>query len=421
MPLIWMMRKFMPRTCGITPRILGSSLGTHRMKGIPTGPWDSRLDGRSESVDQRAFVEFDYSKSFSRQSLKIATSWDLYRYRGEYAYPDLDYRDESVGSWGNIQVEYQLELNEKNRLIAGTEWHYSLKSNYMEVQDGVESFYRNNEFNNASLFVQYDYILSDKLRFLAGIRLDDYSYTKLSVSPRLSASYMPDKNIHINYSFNKAFRAPNFYEMFYESEGENSPNPDLTHEVIYYNNLSIRAKLTGNLRGGTSLFRYKMDKLIDPVTNDEDLVMFINKGDATGTGVQFVLEGNLFKNMSLLGSYTLQELTITDSEGDKARASNCPVNLVKAHFAYYIPKIGSLGLQNHWESGRKMINEDKTSSSWVSALNLRTVRLLHRFIVNLKVNNLFDTKYYHPAGMEHAQGQIVQPRRNYVISAEFKL
>ena len=291
----------------------------------------------------------------------------------------------------------------------------------MEEQDGVKSFYRNNKFQNASLFGQYDYILSTKLRFLAGLRLDDYSYTVMSLSPRLSAIYAPNKNININYSFNKAFRAPNFYEMFYESEGENIPNPDLTHEVIYYNNLNIRTKLTGNLRGGTSFFLYKMDKLIDPVTNDEDLVIFINKGDATGKGVQFVVEGNLFKNVSLLSSYTLQELTITDSDGDKARASNFPVNLVKAHFAYYIPKIGSLGIQNHWESGRKMINEGKTSSSWVSAVNLRTIRFFHRFIVNLKVNNLFDAKYYHPAGMEHTMGQIIQPRRNYMISAEIKL
>jgi len=395
-------------------------LGSHRMKGIPTGPWEATLNKRSESVDERAFGELNYQRSFSNQSVKLVTSWDLYRYKGEYGYPDVDrYYDQSVGSWGNMQLEYQINLNEKSKLMSEVEWHYSVKSNYREKEDGIELFY--NRFHNSSLFVQYDYILNSKLRFLAGLRLDDYSYTNASLSPRISAIYTPNDHLNIRYSFNKAFRAPNFYELFYESEGENTSNPHLSHENIFYNDLDIMKKLTDNLHGGVSFFWYRMKKMIDPVINPEDLTMFINTGDGSGRGGQIYCEGSLFKNLNIHTSYTYQYLSAFDSPDNKSRATNFPASMLKARLIYYIPKIGTLGWQNGWESSRKMINGDKTSSYWMSSLNLKTAPLFDRLNLMLKINNLFNQIYYHPGGLEHTMGQIIQPRRNYVFSVEIKL
>ncbi|WP_423128705.1 TonB-dependent receptor plug domain-containing protein [Gaoshiqia sp. Z1-71] len=396
--------------------------GSHRLKGIPTGPWGYRLDRRSESVDDRAFAELNYQKSFSNQSVKLLASWDYYRYWGEYASPDVaDYEDESVGSWGNVQMEYQIDFAPKSRLMAGAEWHYSLKSDYMEKMDWLRQFYRNNRFRNTSLFVQYDYILNDKMRFLAGLRLDDYSYTKLSLNPRLSAIYAPNEDLNIKLSFNKAFRAPNFYEMFYESEGANTSNPDLRHENMYYSDLDIRNKFTKDLHGGVSIFMYRLDKLIDPVVDDQNVVMFVNKSDATGTGGQLYCEGKLFNNLTIHTSYSYQRLTIHDSGLQDTEASNFPVNSLKAHVIYHVPKIGTLGFQNGWESGRKWVTEGKTPAYWTSSLNLRTARFFDRVTFSLKINNLFDQVYYHPGGFEHRMGQIIQPRRNYLLSVGINL
>lgn len=397
-------------------------LGSHRMKGIPTAPWETRLDKRSESTDERAFAEIDYRRSFSNQSVKLTASWDLYRYKGEYGYSDADsYYDESVGSWGNMQLEYQIDLNTKSKLIAGAEWHYSLKSNYEEEEDGIQLFYRNNRFHNSSLFVQYDYVLTSKLRFLAGLRLDNYSYTTASLNPRISAIYTPNDHMNIRYSFNKAFRAPNFYEMFYESEGENTSNPHLSHENIFYHDLDIMKKLTDNLHGGVSFFCYRMKKMIDPIINQEELTMFINTGDGSGRGGQAYFEGNLFKSLTFHTSYTYQYLATHDLPGNKSRATNFPASMFKARLIWQIPKTGSLGWQNGWESSRKTIDGEKTSSYWLSALNIKTVPLFNRLSLMLKINNLFDQLYYHPAGLEHEMDQIVQPRRHYLFSIEIKL
>lgn len=397
-------------------------LGSRRMKGIPTGPWEARLDKRSESLDERAFAELNYQRSFSNQLVKLTTSWDLYRYKGEYGYPDVDdYHDQSVGSWGNMQLEYRIDLNQKSKLVAGAEWHYSLKSDYGERENGIELFYKNNRFHNSSLFIQYDYILTPKLRFLAGLRLDDYSYTNASLSPRISAIYIPNDNLNIRYSFNKAFRAPNFYETFYEADGENTSNPHLSHENISYNDLDIMKKLADNLHGGISFFWYRMKKMIDPIVNQDGLAMFINTGDGNGRGGQAYIEGNLFRNLSVHTSYTYQYLTAYDPRNDKSRATNFPASMVKARLIYFIPKIGTLGWQNGWESSRKMINGEKTSFHWSSALNLKTVPLFDRLSLMLKINNLFDQIYHHPAGLEHTMGKIIQPRRNYMFSAEINL
>ena len=320
-----------------------------------------------------------------------------------------------------MQLEYQINLNEKSKLMSGVEWHYSVKSNYREKEDGIELFYKNNRFHNSSLFVQYDYILNSKLRFLAGLRLDDYSYTNASLSPRISAIYTPNDHLNIRYSFNKAFRAPNFYELFYESEGENTSNPHLSHENIFYNDLDIMKKLTDNLHGGVSFFWYRMKKMIDPVINPEDLTMFINTGDGSGRGGQIYCEGSLFKNLNIHTSYTYQYLSAFDSPDNKSRATNFPASMLKARLIYYIPKIGTLGWQNGWESSRKMINGNKTSSYWMSSLNLKTAPLFDRLNFMLKINNLFNQIYYHPGGLEHTMGQIIQPRRNYVFSVEIKL
>jgi iron complex outermembrane receptor protein len=395
-------------------------LGSHRMKGIPTGSWETMLDERSESIDERAFVELNYQKSFSNQSFKLSTSWDFYRYWGEYGYPGVDYEDQSIGSWGNVQAEYQIEFNPNNKLMAGAEWHYNLKSDYMEEEDGIKLFNENNKFRNSSLFVQYDYILNDKMRFLAGLRLDDYSYTKLSLSPRVSAIYTPNSDLNIKLSFNKAFRAPNFYEMFYESEGANTSNPDLTHEIVYYNDLDIMNKFTDNLHGGVSFFAYWLDNLIDPVVNEDELVMFINKGVANGVGGQVYCEGRLMKHLTLHTSWTHQKLSIKES-GNTTEATNFPANTFKARFSYFMPKIATFGFQSGWESGRKLVIEGKTPSFWTSAINIKTDSFFNRFKLNLKINNLFDNIYYHPAGLEQTMGQIIQPRRNYQLSVEIKL
>ena len=395
--------------------------GNRRLKGIPTAPWETRLDERSESVDEQGFAELIYQRSFTRQSLKASVSWDLYRYKGIYGYPGVDFRDESVGSWGTARIEYQIDFNPKNRLMTGAEWHCSLKSDYMEEEDGVELFYKNNRFQNLSAFAQYDHMLNDRLRFLAGLRLDHYSYTDPSLSPRISAIYTPNRHLDIKYSFNKAFRAPNFYEMFYESSGENVSNPDLSPEIIYYNNLDIRNKITRSLHGGLSFFLYRMKKMIDPVVNDQELVMFVNTGDGHGKGAQVYGEGQLFKNMTIHASYSYQKLLVHGAQGEKTNASNFPVSMVKARLIYAIPKAGTFGFQCGWESVRRTLAGEKTPSACISSLNMRTVQFFGRCNVALKVNNLFDQRYFHPAGLEHTMDQIVQPRRNYQLSVEINL
>jgi iron complex outermembrane receptor protein len=396
-------------------------LGSHRMKGIPTGSWETDLTERSQSIDERAFAELSYRKNFSRQTVNLTGSWDLYRYRGKYGYTDVDYHDKSIGSWGNLQMDYQVDLNSKSRLIAGAEWHQHVRSDFRETEDGLDLFYRNNRFHNASAFIQYDYFVNSKLSMLGGLRLDDYSYTDASVSPRFSAIYTPNDDLNVRLSFNKAFRAPNFYEKFYESAEENISNPALTNERIYYGNLDIWGKITGKLHGGISLFRYTMDQLIDPVVTTGELVQFVNTGDAKGTGINTIAEIDLTPGVHFQASYTLQKMTIDDPKGGRIKASNYPTHMLKGRLSARIPGLATLAMQSWWESSRKRLDGGNTSSYLMSAVNLRSVRLLEHINLDLKINNIFDKTYYHPAGLEHTMSQIVQPGRSYLFSVEVSL
>ena len=396
-------------------------LGSRRLKGIPTGAWETDLKERSQSIDDRAFLELSFKKKKDEHTLDFIGSWDLYRYEGIYGYSDSDYYwDKSIGIWGNIQVDYQFQINPRNHVSSGVEVHYSLKSDYKEVEGDEVLFYRNNKFYNYSAFIQYDHHFSEKASLLAGLRIDDYSYTEASISPRASFVYIPTEKINYKISLNKAFRAPTFYELFYEAEGENTSNPELAPEYIYHFSLDVNGEVSKKITGGLSLFWYHMDNMIHPTVTDQDLIMFENKGYAKGRGFSISGDGRLIKNLNVKSSYTYQCVEMSDSEEYITVGLNSPKHVFKNQLIYQIPNVGSLSYLLLAESGRKGL-ERNTDASFVSNVNLRTAKLFGKVILNMKINNLFNEKYYNPSGMEHTISQIVQPGIHGVLTVEIEL
>ena len=396
-------------------------LSSHRLKGIPTGAWETDLNKRSQSIDDRAFLELSYKKKMGSHTLNYVGSWDLYRYEGIYGYSDYDsYWDRSMGMWGNIQIDYQFQINQNSCLSSGVELHYSLKSDYKEVGDDEVLFYRNNKFYNYSAFVQYDHKFNEKTSLLAGLRLDDYSYTKASLSPRVSLVYTPTDKINSKLSINKAFRAPTFYELYYEVDGENTSNPDLDPENIYHFSMDVNGEVSKKITAGISLFGYHMHNMVYPKVTDQGLVMFVNKGHAAGHGLSISGDGRLFKNLNIISSYTCQYMEMIDSEGDKTVGLNSPNHIIKNQLIYQLPNVGSFSYQLLAESGRTGF-EGNTDASFVSSMNLRTTQLFGKVVLNLKINNLFNETYYNPSGIEHTISQIVQPGIHGLLTIEVEL
>ena len=100
------------------------------------------------------------------------------------------------------------------------DWQVS-KSNYLlgglsaRVDDIDNDIVGPNDFTNYALFVEDEQrFLRDKLILLGSLRLDDHSFFGLTVSPRLSLIWSPDDKLILKTAYGKAFRSPNFVELF---------------------------------------------------------------------------------------------------------------------------------------------------------------------------------------------------------------
>jgi iron complex outermembrane receptor protein len=392
------------------------AMGAYRDKGIPTGVWDTSLDRQSNTVDKQAFVDFLYRKSGKGHSFSLNGGFDFYHYFGNYAHYEELVSDESIGKKFSLQAEYLKNLKNAGNLIFGTEWHYSPTSDYQEGDEQVSYFYYNNHFFNASAYLQYEVALSPEINFLSGIRADYYDYTSLSLNPRISLIYTPEPNWNFRISFNKAFRAPNTYELYYESVDNNASNPDLKPENVYYFDFDVKKQFTRSFYTGLSLYYYRMADMIDSFENEEGLTQFGNLGYGSGKGGSIYSGLLLGSNLNLKVSYDFIRFRVENEDGILEKTVNSPDQLFKFHLLYRVPEVVYLGLNTYFESGRKTIDMDKTKSFWVTDLQLNSAKFLRKFQIGLKIKNLFNQDYYVPAGYEHAMDQMIQPKRSFQMS-----
>jgi outer membrane cobalamin receptor len=397
---------------------------TRRVKAIPTGSYGMTFDASpAQTGDSYGFAELKYEHDLdASKQVRIRGFVDRYAYEGVYAYDGSDYldraRDESVGS----EASFRWDIGSAQHLTAGAEYRRHLRAMYLATSSVDNSVVAGYHVPNtvASAFVEHEFQPIARVTVLGGIRVDDYSATGSSVTPRAAILYDPARGTTLKLLYGRAFRAPNLGESHLDGFGY-KVNPSLHEERGHTLELVLQQRLGTALLGTASLYRYHMNGLIDPELDPADsILIYRNTGKASARGAEFGLEARFGGGVLGYANYSYQR---TRDEATSEVLTNSPTHLVKAGVAAPLASWVGGALEGRGESSRVTVYGTRTGAYVLGSMYLWFSPLGGtpadgRLQLSLKVNNLFDASYATPGGLEHLQPAIEQDGRN--VSAELR-
>ena len=160
-------------------------------------------------------------------------------------------------------------------------------------------------------------LYSDRLQLSAGARVDWTDGFDAEVLPSAGLVFQPWPWIRARGHAGRAYRAPNFDELFHPDEGFIRGNPDLDPEDAW--NFDVGGELSfaklgpfSNLTLRGAWFRRDIDESIVFVLINAQTIQPINTGSATSDGYELSVSIDLTRYARLLMNYTK-----TDSRRDK--------------------------------------------------------------------------------------------------------
>lgn len=216
-------------------------------------------------------------------------------------------KDRSVGS--ELQLDYA--VSENNSLIVGVlyermrQFDVKQEANFDPrtfppvpidlgpVQD-VSSFANWNQNVTREIwaaYVQDEWRAARDLRLTAGVRHDHYSDFGSTTNPRAGAVWSFLENADLKLLYGRAFRAPNFVELYNRNNPVNIGNPGLKPEKIRTYEAGLELRLARTYKVEMNYFSSKIDDLIVWDTSTSP-ALHVNAGKAEVDGVELALTGN---------------------------------------------------------------------------------------------------------------------------------
>ncbi len=288
-----------------------------------------------------------------------------------------------------------------------------------------------------ALFTQWNYNLSQRLRVVAGLRLEQtpaytlqfkkgdivngnystlttpYSYTKTQFIPRLALIYNFDGRNVIKLLYGKAINQPSFFQMaedvYFPPDEVRKPEP----ESIQTLELNYVGQYSPELSVSVSFFRNMLNRLIyRTLTVKGDVVKssFANVGKMNTSGVELTLQARPTEQLSFEFSATYQETTDKRPEIENIVPGYSPHFLGYFKVAFLIQKNMSLALIGNYISPMESYYDDtlldppgprrlgrKVDGYFLLGANLRIKKLFRTGLyLNLRGSNLLDEKIYYP-------------------------
>lgn len=395
-----------------------------RKKVIPTAPWNTVFNtDETFSVDSLGFLDVQYEKEIIGQDLLLARmTYNRYVYQGSYLYdrpPITVNKDYSAGSYLNGEISYMRKVSEKHIITGGLEYQYNTsqkQKNYDEDPYHLY-FYDKRKSKQWGVYVQDELKVGDNFLLNAGLRFDNYTHFKGSLSPRISLIYRL-KDTAFKLIYGEAFRAPNFYELYYNDENVTTKaNPHLSPEKIYTYQMVIEY-FYRQYRFAISPYYYEIKNLISQDVDPCDgLLVFRNMEKVYGRGFELEIEGRPKAGIEGRIGYSYN---ISKSTSMGGQLINSPKHMIKFNlFAPIVRDRVSFGLETQYTGKRKLKNGSYAGGAVVLNGNLR-IAGPKGLEISVSVYNLLDKKFSHPGSGEHAQGKLKQDGTRLRIKMDYK-
>lgn len=386
----------------------------------------------------------------------------------------LNKKDRSVNTENveaySVNLDFAKSLNAKNNLFYGVEYIFDdIKSvgKVTDITKGTDevgaSRYPNSTWSSAAIYLNDEFMVSDKFTAVAGLRYNHYAIdadfsnnldfyplpftdAKLdnaALTGSIGAIYRPAESWVIKANFGTAFRSPNIDDVgkVFDSEagGVTVPNPDLKAEYAYNFDLGV-AKVFGEVvKVDVSAYYTVLENALvkrdfqlgglDSIVYDgqmSSIQAIQNAAVANVYGVQAGIEIKLPAGFSISSdlNYQVGEEELDDGTTSPSRhappmygISRLNYKASKLHlqfYAVYMAERKSKDLpfeeKAKVELYAKDANGDNYSPAWYTLNVKATYDLSDTFVISSGIENLTDVRY-----RPYSSG-ISAPGRNFVIS-----
>ncbi|MBI5215311.1 MAG: TonB-dependent receptor [Ignavibacteriae bacterium] len=404
---------------------------TNRFKRVPTAAFETIFNDPSfTSRDKRGLIELLHDYPFATdKNIMSRLYYDYYEYFGSYPYETMLNYDASTGKWYGGEVQFRWDVFPGNRFTIGTEFRNNLHSDYRNWTADSVFFDKNFPFNIFSLYLQNEFQVFENLSFTAGIRRDEYSTVGSATTPRLALIFniLPTSTLKMLYG--EGFRSPNTYETNYEDNFSSwVQNTNLKPEKIITSEIAWEQRFTKDVFGVLSLYSYDMDELIDPVIDSLGISQFQNISDIHAQGIETELNFRTDIGLNGYTSFIYQKARDPLLDGN---ISNSPTTILRLGFSYQLVPSLTLSSEVRYTSERYTVNRTTTDPFIIANLNIHAKagtkaesgigKLLNNIECSLLVENIFNTSYATPGGIEHRQDAIPQDGRTFLFRIGYTL
>ncbi|NIM18221.1 MAG: TonB-dependent receptor [Candidatus Aminicenantes bacterium] len=394
-----------------------------REKAVPTASYETAFnDDRNKTLDTRGLIELKYEGNISYdKKIMMRGSYYYYLYEGDFPYDDPDYQvlfeEKSIGEWIGIETQFNWDIRANNRLIIGGEYKKHFRSLYKSWDDYGILFDQNYPFQQFAFYVQDEYQFLQNLSVTLGVRYDKHDGRGESLSPRAAVIYNPSRFTALKLLFGNAYRAPDFYALYYESEDEAKANPFVKPEKINTVEAVVEHQFSKNIMGILCLYTFEMRGLIEQVEDPSDgLLQFQNLEKVRGKGVEAELNIRLKNGFKGYVNYNLQNnKNVIEDE----KITNSPSHLFKLGLSVPIFTHFFASLETFYESNRITLDRVKTKPYLLTNLHLSSQKLFDHFKFSFQIKNLFAVAYRTPGGYEHIQDSLLQDGRTFTLKLEY--
>lgn len=396
-------------------------------KGIPTASFEQEFNtAPSKTIDTRSNISLEYAGELRDDlSLTARAFTGRYHYSGDYIYdypPLTRNRDEATGQWWGGEFQILSTQFANHKLLLGSDFRRNTHIDQKNFDLGGGTTYLDTHRSGTvfGLYAQDELTLRPDLLLNLGLRYDHHSVTGGTVHPRAGLIYRLQPDTAVKVLYGSAYRPPNAYELDYVTHtlGGTKVGPTLKAETTRSTELVLEHSPGSSQRWLWSVFHNDVRNLIVTTLDTADsLYFFENIEGARAVGSEIEWEGRWLNGVRLKTSASWQR--VTDKQTGEI-VMNSPRGLFKLHLSAPLPFVTTwrYGLETLAVTSRRAPNGD-APGYLVNNVNFINTSLARGFELSIGVHNLFDQKYFDPAGNEHRQRRLQQDGRALRIKAEF--
>lgn len=166
-----------------------------------------------------------------------------------------------------------------------------------------------------AIFIQDAWQIKEKLSATAGLRYDYNQLFAGQLNPRIGLNYKLQDELSLHMSVSRAYRAPNYNDLYWPEDGFVGGNTNLQPEIAWAYEAGMRFKnKKGDTQAELNIFKKNVKDLINWAADSDGIWRPSNIGTARVDGLEFITQKDFNNHLTANFNYTY--LNAIDLESD---------------------------------------------------------------------------------------------------------